>query len=339
MSDVEAPAIAAPKRPKRPKKPAVDPLEKVHLNPVGIDDVTDPVYHCRCRLCTGGFMGELRREDGTKYSRLERRAYYSKAETDKNALQGGHIAKTPLHVARFAIQNYSQPGDWVLDPTIGAGTTAVEAIVHGRNVFGVEIQFIDIVEANIAQAHLANPMSKYSVTHGDARELDRHLDEAFPIRVYDGMPEPAPPRWEGMFSLVVNNPPYSGDESMYSSKDSKYNLGACSARYSKEFDNLAFGREGKKYWDDMTQIYSVAAKALKPGGHFVVGIKDQIRDGTPDELHRLFGEVQERIGLELVGVAVLPHTPTTMFMNTYPKKYPDRALPRHQSVTVFRKPL
>ena len=77
---------------------------------------------------------------GHGHSRLERRKYYDKAEGGK----GGHIAKTPLHVARWAIQQYSKPGDWVLDPTIGAGTTAVEAITQGRNVAGMEIEYGEV---------------------------------------------------------------------------------------------------------------------------------------------------------------------------------------------------
>lgn len=41
--------------------------------------------------------------------------------------------------ARAAIKTFSKPGDWILDPFAGGGTTLVEAIVSGRNAIGVDI--------------------------------------------------------------------------------------------------------------------------------------------------------------------------------------------------------
>lgn len=40
---------------------------------------------------------------------------------------------------RAAIKTFSKPGDWVLDPFAGGGTTLVEAIAHGRHAIGVDV--------------------------------------------------------------------------------------------------------------------------------------------------------------------------------------------------------
>lgn len=40
---------------------------------------------------------------------------------------------------RAAIKAFTEPGDWVLDPFVGGGTTLVEAIAHGRQAIGVDI--------------------------------------------------------------------------------------------------------------------------------------------------------------------------------------------------------
>jgi hypothetical protein len=40
---------------------------------------------------------------------------------------------------RAVIKAFSQPGDWVLDPFAGGGTTLVEAIAHGRHAIGVDV--------------------------------------------------------------------------------------------------------------------------------------------------------------------------------------------------------
>ena len=41
--------------------------------------------------------------------------------------------------ARATISAFTEPGDWVLDPFVGGGTTLVEALVAGRNALGSDI--------------------------------------------------------------------------------------------------------------------------------------------------------------------------------------------------------
>ena len=45
---------------------------------------------------------------------------------------------SPVFV-RSVIETFSDPGDWVLDPFVGGGTTLVEAMVLGRNALGIDI--------------------------------------------------------------------------------------------------------------------------------------------------------------------------------------------------------
>lgn len=40
---------------------------------------------------------------------------------------------------RAAIQTFTRPGDWVIDPFAGGGTTLVEALAMGRNALGIDI--------------------------------------------------------------------------------------------------------------------------------------------------------------------------------------------------------
>lgn len=321
---------------KRKLEPGVD----VRTEVVNLRMLREPPqdYHCRCRLCAESFRGVLVRKDGTPYSRLDRSKYYSPAErikTGKEEESRGHVSKTPLHVARWAIQAFTNPGDWVLDPTMGAGTTAVEALNHGRNVFGVEIQYIDVIQENIEHALMAPPEGtppvKYSIIHGDARQMEVHLSE-LPSDI--------------QFSLIVNNPPYSGDERMQTNaklgKDPKDAQGRSkklyTVGYDKQFDNLAFQKEGPQYWADMRAIYASCIERLHTGGHFVIGVKDQMRNKVADELHRKFAEVLESIpGMKFEGMVALPHHPTTLFMNTYPKWHPETRVPMHQSIVVFKK--
>ena len=65
-----------------------------------------------------------------------------------------HPARTLPDLAAHAIHTYSEPGDIVLDPLAGIGTTLVEAVHAGRNAVGVEVEagWAALAEANIALA-------------------------------------------------------------------------------------------------------------------------------------------------------------------------------------------
>jgi hypothetical protein len=277
-------------------------------------------YHCRCDYCQKA-IGELRPADGTYYSRLERNAYYDKSERGPT----GHVAKTPLHVARWAVQAYTAPGDWVLDPTIGAGTTAVEALTQGRNVMGMELQYAEVVKANVRRAYEIRTadqlMSKEPLPNvtalirlGDARTVRDFLSE-----------------YGHRIRLVVNNPPYSGDEGN-PGKTFKGTL-----KYQDGLPNLAFLKEGRAYWDALRTIYRSCADALVPGGRFVVGVKDMMRRREPFLLHHDLCDLLGAIpGLSFEGTAFLRHYPGTLHLNSYEKRY-GRTPPLYQTISVFKK--
>ncbi|MEI6194541.1 MAG: site-specific DNA-methyltransferase [Verrucomicrobiota bacterium] len=50
----------------------------------------------------------------------------------------GHPAQKPLKLVERIVLPSSNPGDLVLDPFLGSGTTAVVAQQHGRRWLGIE---------------------------------------------------------------------------------------------------------------------------------------------------------------------------------------------------------
>jgi len=256
------------------------------------------------------FLGELIRKDGSYYSRLERREYYSPTEKI-------HPAKTPVHVARWAIQRYTEPNDWVLDPTIGTGTTAVEALLLGRNAVGMEIEYIDVIRESVKAN---NPLKKkYRILDGDARQIGKYISDL-------------------SFALVVNNPPYSGDvrQTRFAEKDRKGKWLNYMSQYDGRLPNLAFLGENEEYWSTMGSIYRQCIDRLKKGGRFVIGIKDMMRNRRPFLLPERFGDLLTAIGMTYEGMAVLKHHPTTLHLNTYEKKFGVRP-PLYQAILVFRR--
>jgi len=283
--------------------------EKIEIETVHLEKGSLPDDYVGASGYARKYAGELIRPDGKHYSRNERRAYYVKKD--------GHPATTPLHIARWAIQKFTKPGDWVLDPTVGSGTTIVEALRLGRNAAGVEIEFFDILKENI---RANNPLGmKYHVVHGDAREVGKLIK---PV--------------DAKFSLVVNNPPYSGDlrqHGLAEKRDGKWDNK--SKFYDPRFRNLAFMKESPEYWKEIESIYVQCIAVLKPGGTFVIGVKDMMRSRKPYKLHELFGDILSK-HLEYRAMVVLLHSPPTLHLNTYEKKF-GVPCPKYQTILVFQK--
>jgi DNA modification methylase len=264
------------------------------------------------------YIGRLLNPDGTFYSKYERNLYYDQKAEKK------HIAKTPLHIARFAVQQYTSPGDLVLDPTMGAGTTAVEAVTQGRNVIGVELQFIDVIRANLKKN--SDSIEKFkvfaNVVPGDARNIRELL--------LNGLKEEV--------DLVVNNPPYSGDENQSKNIDDKDAVSIFN-KYNHDLkENLAFLKEGSEYVETFDAIYKACIESLKIGGRFVVGVKDMMRNKKVFKLHEMLGDILSKY-LEYEGMVLLKHHPPTLFQSTYSKMKSTLGIkvPAYQTILIFKK--
>ena len=66
-------------------------------------------------------------------------------------LLGHHPTQKPLYLLERIIQAASRPGDLVLDPFCGSGTTGVAAVRHGRKFIGMELseEYIELSRKRI----------------------------------------------------------------------------------------------------------------------------------------------------------------------------------------------
>lgn len=67
-----------------------------------------------------------------------------------------HPTQKPVALMEYLIRTYTNPGDTVLDNTMGSGTTGVAALQTGRRFIGIERDeaYFAIAEKRIAQAYL-----------------------------------------------------------------------------------------------------------------------------------------------------------------------------------------
>ena len=70
--------------------------------------------------------------------------------------KNGHPWAKPLYLIKYLVGRFSNPGDLILDPFMGSGTTGVACVQTGRNFIGIEIDptYFAIAEKRIAQAQL-----------------------------------------------------------------------------------------------------------------------------------------------------------------------------------------
>ena len=89
------------------------------------------------------------REDGAYNLTRNRRSVWTVAT---RPYKGAHFATFPPALIEPCILAGSRPGDIVLDPFMGSGTTAQVAVQHGRRAIGCELNpaYIDLIHQRLA---------------------------------------------------------------------------------------------------------------------------------------------------------------------------------------------
>ena len=72
-----------------------------------------------------------------------------------------HPTQKPLELMRYMVRTYSNPGDIVLDPFMGSGTTAVACALEQRNFIGFELDENYFNSANKRLQDLTGPFKLY----------------------------------------------------------------------------------------------------------------------------------------------------------------------------------
>jgi site-specific DNA-methyltransferase (adenine-specific)/modification methylase len=67
-----------------------------------------------------------------------------------------HPTQKPIALMKYLINGFTNPGDTILDPFMGSGTTGVACVQTGRNFIGIEIkpEYFEIAKKRIEQAQL-----------------------------------------------------------------------------------------------------------------------------------------------------------------------------------------
>jgi modification methylase len=213
-------------------------------------------------------------------------------QTSQQQRRGRYIAESNRHpgkmlpeLARRAIAAYSRPGDLVLDPMCGIGTTLVEAIHLDRRAFGVDLEqrWAVLASANLAHARDQGATGNAGVVEGDATDLPRLLTTRAQRLLATSSAVALP---FGQVDLVLTSPPYACEVGELDKNAWGTGSNLCcqqNRNYSNDRANVGHAR-GRRYLDAMAAVYSASAAVLKPGGFLVTATKDLRAGGTLNNL-------------------------------------------------------
>ncbi|MFG2016944.1 TRM11 family SAM-dependent methyltransferase [Actinomadura geliboluensis] len=190
---------------------------------------------------------------GQQPSRLQRKGRYTPESMT-------HPAKMLPAIAAQVIAAYTEPGDLVIDPMCGIGTTLVEAVHQGREATGMEYEahFAQMAAGNLRHARAHGATGAGQVVHGDARNIATALADL-----------------TGAAALVLTSPPYgatthghvcTGRDNGGGRIDKSHN------RYSTDRRNLAH-RPTAELVAGFGQILTGCAALLRPGGVVAVTVR------------------------------------------------------------------
>ena len=268
---------------------------------------------------------------GQRPSRLQRLGRYVPESM-------AHPAKMLPAIAAHAIATYTRPGDLVLDPMCGIGTTLVEAVHQGRHAAGIEYEprWARLAQLNLdhARDHGA-PGTGYAIT-GDGRRAA----ELVPQQAY------------GTVSLLVTSPPYGNltHGQVATARRTGGPVVKTHHRYSRDPANLAH-RHLDQLLDGFTHILRACLPLLRPGGYVVITTRPYRIGGELIDLPTLTLAAAETTGLQPVdrAAALLCGlrgdkiiTRASFFQMLEARRHRQRGLPvhaiAHEDVLILRRP-
>ncbi len=267
---------------------------------------------------------------GQQPSRVQRAGRYVPASV-------AHPGKMLPAIAAHAIAAYTEPGDLVLDPMCGIGTSLIEAAHAGRDAVGVEYEppWAQLARRNLHHARSQGATGHGTVHQGDARQISSLLD----------------PELAGRVALVLTSPPYGSSLHGQVTARPGTGVGKRDYRYSRDPANLAHvGLD--RLLDAMVDILIGCQPFLKPGGIVAMTVRPYWERGVLVDLPgRLTTAVSDRTGLTLLdrNIAMLAAlreerliTRASFFQLAHIRKARAAGVPRHlvahEDLLVFRNP-
>jgi DNA modification methylase len=182
-----------------------------------------------------------------------------------------HPAKFPETLAQEFIEFFTKPGQVVLDPMVGTGSTLVAALRCGRHAYGIELNpgYADIarqvvVEERTVLGECVASLAAEVIT-GDASRIAEHVAEC-PIPLVDYMIT-SPPYWDMLHAR--------GAETQKKRRTST----DLDIIYSDDPEDLGNIHDYDEFVERLTAIYAALQPFLRPKAYLTIIVKNVKKGG------------------------------------------------------------
>ncbi|MBI1924802.1 site-specific DNA-methyltransferase [Candidatus Poribacteria bacterium] len=122
------------------------------------------IPHKTCRLC-GGYIKDYggKKAQMHPFGTLASDVWTDIHRIRHNKRRDEHPCQLPIHLLERIVLMSSQPGDVILDPFVGTGTTAIAAKRLGRHFIGMDLdaEYAQIAREKVARARSSRYGGKY----------------------------------------------------------------------------------------------------------------------------------------------------------------------------------
>ncbi len=228
-----------------------------------------------------------------------------------------HPALFPLHLVHRLIKIFSHPGDLVLDPFMGSGSTLLEAGMMGRRGIGLDISrdYIDLFHHRFQNEGDKNLL--VSAIHDDARNLLHYVS---PLEV----------------DFCLTSPPYWNILGETRSADKKelrnYSNAASSLGY-----NLGYIEDYQQFLDELSCIFTEVYNALGKGKYCIVVVMDLRKKNQFFPLHMDLAYKMQLIGYTLDDIIIWDRRHEYNNLRPLGFPYVFRVNKVHEYILIFQK--
>ncbi|MEM2025311.1 MAG: DNA methyltransferase [Desulfurococcaceae archaeon] len=236
--------------------------------------------------------------------------------------RGDYRGNWAPQIPRALIEKYSRPGEVVLDPMVGSGTTCVEARLLGRNCIGVDVNY----NSAILALHRLYWLEEYARRWiGPVKPVEVENVEKSWSKIYHGDARSISLIQDSSADLVAVHPPY-------------WNIIKYGQDGKAEGD-LSRARTLEEYVKLMSEVASELYRVLKRGGYLGILIGDtRIRKHYIPVSHSVLQVFLKAGFLLKEEVIKVQHKMKTTREVWSKMKEKDFLLIYHEKLYIFRKP-
>lgn len=195
-----------------------------------------------------------------------------------------HPAKFPESMAQEFIEFFTKPGEWVLDPMAGTGSTLVAALRAGRNSVGIELnpkyagiaqEIIRQEQADLTAARAGGSLPEARLVNGDAL-----LASTYDLPTIDYVLT-SPPYWDMLHAKGAAN------------QKKRRETSALDVVYSEDPHDLGNIHDYEHFLALLVQVYVGLKPALREKAYLTIIVKNVKKGG---KIYPLAWDIARELG-------------------------------------------